>query len=84
MGQSTIGIKTYPFKFKDEKTFNKVPSVYVYAHYTQLSPHNINLHQKPLPFFCRLEKNVHKKTNQPIYFRLGNLDYTNSLEYPKD
>ncbi len=34
-----------------------------------------------MPFFCKLEHNVFKKTNVKMSFRLGNLDYSNYLEY---
>jgi hypothetical protein len=32
------------------------------------------------PFFCRLEASLDKKMKMPLRFRLGSLDYVNSLE----
>lgn len=32
------------------------------------------------PFFCRIEASLDKKVKMPLRFRLGSLDYVNSLE----
>ncbi|MDX2134192.1 MAG: hypothetical protein SFV52_05385 [Saprospiraceae bacterium] len=33
-----------------------------------------------LPFFCRIEHQMNRKTPLPVFFRLGSLEYVNSLE----
>lgn len=32
------------------------------------------------PFFCRLENKINKRSGTPVFFRLGNKDYTDMLE----
>lgn len=36
-----------------------------------------------LPFFCYIESLIEKQSKIAFRFRLGNLDYVNSLEYKK-
>lgn len=36
-----------------------------------------------LPFFCRIEHELEKETKMAFRFRLGNLDYVNTLENKK-
>ncbi len=41
-----------------------------------LSPYQV----KALPFFCKIEADIFKKSNVNFAFRLGSLDHVNKLE----